>query len=69
MILKFLKIKSKCKRRITSGEGSNNSTTQSKQINLPEKLIIKILQWLVLIDFLCQFLIPHLKELFFQMLS
>jgi hypothetical protein len=64
-----LNLKIKCKRKINNGEGSNNSTTQPKQINLPEKLIIKILQWLVLIDFLCQFLIPHLKELFFQMLS
>jgi len=49
--------------KITKGSGSKNSTTPSNQNDVLDKVILKLLQLIVIIDFLTYILIPHLKEL------
>lgn len=63
MKITILKINLLCNNKITKRPGSKNSKTPSKQIDILDNVILKLLKLILIIDFLTLILIPHLKEL------
>ncbi len=69
VFMKNFKINFLCNNKITKGEGSKYSTTPSKQNDVFDNIILKLLKLILIVDFLIQILIPHLKELITLLLS
>jgi hypothetical protein len=61
--MKNLKINFLCNNKINRGEGSKYSTAPSKQNDVFDNIILKLLKLILIVDFLIQIIVPHLKEL------